>query len=81
MKQIKKFIKLTNLAQKIMNSEADWETKYDLIFSDMIIRKVDKTGINIAWYDPDTTYEADVRAYVDALVEKATELSKILEVE
>lgn len=81
MKQIKKFIKLTNLAQKIMNSEADWETKYDLIFSDMIIVKINKTGIGVDWYDPDTTYEADVRAYVDALVEKATELTKILEVE
>jgi maltooligosyltrehalose synthase len=81
MKQIKKFIKLTNLAQKIMNSEADWETKFDLIFSDMIITKIRKIDISIDWYDPDTSYEADVKAYVYALIEKATELAKILDVE
>lgn len=61
--KLKKFRKLTKKAVKIQdNQELTWEEKYDLIFSEKISGKA-----QIDWYDPDTTYEEDVRAFVDAL--------------
>jgi hypothetical protein len=81
MKQIRKFIKLTNLAQKIMNSEADWETKRNLIFSKDISGKIRKTGLMSYYEILDISYESDVKGYVNALIEKTRELVKILEVE
>lgn len=54
----------------IMTSSADWETKYHLVFSlhqDVINPGLKAIGIGHSWYDPDTTYEEDARAYADSL--------------
>lgn len=49
-----------------------WEALYELVFGPYGIRagQLD-TGIPVDWYDPDTSYEEDVRAYLNALKEKA----------
>jgi hypothetical protein len=55
------FIKsIYDKAKKIYEAEdLDDEEKYDMIFSDEISRKV-----SFDYYDPDTTYEEDVAAFM-----------------
>ena len=77
MENILKFIRLTKLAEKIVKSDLDWETKYDLIFSDQISKKISETNINFEHHDPDTSYEDDVKSYVNSLTEKSLELQQL----
>lgn len=68
MKPLKQFKKLARKTIEIRdNQELTWEEKYDLIFSEKVVAKISLTGIKVEWYDPDTTHEEDVRAYVDAV--------------
>lgn len=57
-----------------------WEVAYDLIFSSHISKRVSflvsKLGMSLDYYDPDTTYEEDVKAYVAALESFVEKLSK-----
>ena len=64
-----KLLGLINAADKIYQSEADWEYKYDRIFgmSEPIGSLLEKLNLELRYYDPDTTYEEDVHAYVTAL--------------
>lgn len=73
----RRFIKLAEEAEQICRSDATWETKYDLIFSDHVSRAIKQTGVSFDYCDPDTSYEEDVRAYVAAVVEKAEDLKRI----
>lgn len=70
--------RLRDRAVLIAESAASWETKYALIFSATMSRRVWGLDSGFDYYDPDTTYEADVRAFVDALQERVVELEKIL---
>lgn len=57
-------------AEKIYNSDASWEVKYDLIFDLDIWQTIKKdTNLHFTWSDPDCDYEDDVRAYMNALIE------------
>lgn len=53
----------------IKDSRLDWEQKYDCIFDLKIWQTIDKYGYSFGWFDPDTSYEEDVTAYVKALRE------------
>lgn len=55
-----------------------WDTAYNLIFSNDISRVIKSTAINFDYYDADTTYEEDVNAYVNAVVDKAAEIQAVL---
>ena len=70
------FLKVMEQVVAICNSEATWETKYDLIFSKEVQEGLSGSGIHVIYCDPDTTYEEDVRAFVKAIVEKANDLRK-----
>ena len=50
-------------------SGTTWEYKYDRIFgmSKGIRALINDLNISFGWSDPDTTYEEDVTAYVEAL--------------
>ncbi len=63
-------------ANKIYNSDLSWEDKYDFIFSENISMKV-FDNINLEYYDPDTSYEEDVRAFMDAFNSKMEAINKI----
>lgn len=76
---VSRFLDLAREAERIHDSAADWETKYDLVFSDAISGEIQQTGISVDWCDPDTSYEEDVQAYVRALVGKAGRLRKAFE--
>lgn len=67
-------IYLHGTANQIFHSDKyDWEEKYDLIFSDKISKKIGSI-IHISYCDPDTTYEEDLKAYMDALNSKVETL-------
>ena len=59
-------------ACKIFESDLDWQTKYDLIFSADISRKV-----IFEYYDPDMDYEDDVRAFMNGFDDYYKKQSKI----
>lgn len=73
-KENKKIRKLHTKANRILDSSLTWSEKYDLIFSDKISKKVMKI-IHLDYYDPDTSYEEDVRAYMDAFNERIKTIS------
>lgn len=65
-------IRLTILhkeVNQIFNSDLSWEVKFELIFSENIADQI-YSIIQLDYYDPDTSYEEDVRAFVNALNEK-----------
>jgi hypothetical protein len=65
-------------ATAILESEATWEMKYNLIFSDEVSTRANAL-FTLDYYDPDTTYEEDVTAWVRAAEEKAEEVRIIRE--
>ena len=61
-----KLEKLNKKANDIYNDTLlSWEEKYDLIFSNEISKKVFSL-IHLGYYDPDTSYQEDVRAFINA---------------
>jgi len=64
-------LKSFNELMKIYDADGvDWHIKYDLIFkmhSDFIQLALTNLGIELDWYDPDTSYQKDTVAYVPAL--------------
>lgn len=65
-------------AVRIFNSEIEWEAKYDQIFerAPRVRELCREAGQDIDYYDPDTSYEEDVRAYVQALLELKERLGR-----
>jgi len=59
-------------AKRIIASDLDWEEKYDIIFSEEISSK-----FSLKYCDPDTSYEEDVLAFMDALDEYMTKQEQI----
>ena len=74
----KKIIELRTIVQAVIACDADWETKYDVIFEAYRDSHRD-SGVSIEWSDPDTSYEEDVRAFADALEEVAVQASMIVD--
>lgn len=66
---IKLLIEIHNQANKIFNSDLSWEQKYDFIFSENISKVVFRE-LGLSYYDPDTSYEEDVTAFMTAFNEK-----------
>ena len=62
--KIGELIDLNLEAHEIINSNLSLNVKYDLIFSDDMSAKV-----KLDYYDPDTSYEEDVLAWIGALDE------------
>lgn len=47
-------------------NDDDWEHLYHFVFSDKISGVVRSVVPDFDWYDPDTTYEEDVMAWIGA---------------
>lgn len=47
-------------------NEDDWKHLYHFVFSDKISGAVSSIVPDFDWYDPDTTYEEDVMAWIMA---------------
>lgn len=51
-------------------SEESWEALYHFVFSGNISGVIQETLPNFNWYDPDTTYQEDVCAFISAFSEE-----------
>ena len=74
--KIARYLGLADQVFQIAESAASGETKYQLIFSEDLSQALGQI-FRLDFYDPDTSYEEDVGAYVLALREKCSELRKI----
>ncbi len=63
-------------ATKVHQSDLTPEQKYDFIFSESISRKV-FAECRMDYYDPDSSHEEDVQAFMNAFDEKMEELTKL----
>ena len=55
-------------------NDDDWERLYHFVFSDKISRVVYNIIPDFDWYDPDTTYQEDVCAFIGAFLREMDEL-------
>ena len=77
LEKVARFLALADQVFHIADSpEISAETKYELIFSEELGPRTLGQLFSIDYYDPDTSYEADVAAYVSALREKCSDLKK-----
>ena len=63
-------LQLIETADNLMKAEhLDWEDRYDMIFALRVQDPIRDLGWTFEYYDPDTTYEEDVKALVGYLTE------------
>ena len=75
---IRELARLRDRAVQLRDCGSCWATKYEAVFSKDLSRKVWELDHSFDYYDPDTSYEEDVRAFVDALQERVADLEKTL---
>lgn len=77
---IDKLLLIHEVATDVYYSELMDEEKYDMIFSDKISVNVFKIckdlGSPLDYYDPDSSYDEDMKAFLNALDEKIKYFSK-----
>lgn len=49
---------------EVFQSGLSWDLKYDIIF-----KKYSEWDVPLKWHDHDTSYEADITAFMDAIFE------------
>jgi len=78
---IQSIIQSIFLLHHIAYSKAAWMTKYELVFAqaDSVKAAIKEIGMELEWYDPDTSYEDDLIAFMKALDEIGEELAIVLE--
>ncbi len=70
------FLTLSQYAITVADSDASWETKFNIIFSDDVSAKLIRM-IQLEWCDPDESWQDDVMAFIEALRDKRSELEGI----
>lgn len=74
---LREIIELSKRARFIANSKnITWKSKFDLVFSESISRRVFHLYPDFKYYDPDTSYEDDVMAFVISLEGAIDDLGK-----
>ena len=78
---IQSIIKSISILHAIAHSEVSWQTKFELVFTqaDSVKDAIKGIGIELEWVDPDTSYEDDLMAFIQALDEIGEELGIVLE--
>lgn len=56
--------KLSKWEEEAILGELSWEDLYDIVFSEKVSKRIYKILPNFSWYDPDTTYQEDVVAFI-----------------
>ena len=79
MRYPEEFIRVAARAERIFLSPASWETKFELIFA--LLPLMEEAGCVPSWTNPDMSYEEDVRAFMDAVLEKRNQLCLALDLE
>ena len=70
---MEELLKLHDKAKEIVQSNLSWEAKYDIIFSEVLAKRVYEIARGFSYYDPDSSYEADVMAFYNAFTDYITE--------
>ncbi len=74
---------ILDFCNNIRQSELSPEEQYDFVFSDKCSKKafsiLKEVGKALDYYDPDTTYEEDMDAFISALSDKIQELNSASE--
>ena len=78
-KKIQKIFDAIEQAEAIVDSNASWETKFNIVFAMGIHRDIREIEPDFDWYDPDTSYQEDVSSYVLALREWRRDMGKLNE--
>lgn len=55
-------------------SEEAWKALYHFVFSDRVSHKIYEILPSFEWYNPDTTYQEDVCAFINAFRREMDEL-------
>jgi len=76
LKNVYKFVSMSDTIDKIVTSDASWELKFELAFS--LMNELNDCDIEYDWNVPDTSYEEDVKAFANTVKEKADELRIVL---
>jgi len=78
---IQSIIQSISTLHYIAYSGVSWHTKFELIFAqaDSVKAAIKEIGMELEWYDPDTSYEDDLIAFMKALDEIGEELAIVLE--
>jgi hypothetical protein len=76
MEKITRYLALADQVFHIADSSAAARVKFDLIFSEDLSQALGQI-FSLDYYNPDTSYEEDVAAYVSALRDKCAELRQI----
>lgn len=75
---------LLDRAKRIRASSAQAEEQYDLIFSEHLSRTVFRLfrelGTELDYYDPDTSYEEDMDAFINAFQDKMDRLGNLKDI-
>jgi hypothetical protein len=69
------FLRHSEQARFIFESNTSWEFKYHRIFNTWrndIKPLLDSLNDTLNWYDPDTSYEDDIKSFMEALSAKQT---------
>ena len=71
---------VTQVLEWVSNAEDEdtdetWERVYHLVFSRNVSTAIKNMGVELNYYDPDSSYREDVQAYAEALQQKILELS------
>jgi len=73
--------KILTFCHELRHSDLSAQQQYDYIFSQKVSRQVTQLlknlGENLDYYDPDSTYEEDMDAYITALSQKLNELNTL----
>lgn len=77
MRNVETFLSMFEEMDRVFQSDADWEIKYDLVLGiARDIRNLDR-DFDIEYYDPDSTYEEDTVACYEAYAELAERYRKV----
>lgn len=73
----REFVRLAREVRRICETDATWETKYELVFTENVSLRLQKL-MHFDWCDPDTSYEEDVLAFSRAVNEQADDIERAL---
>lgn len=76
--KVSEFLRLYDTAMRVFSSALPWDRKYDLIFDKDVSGAANKL-FPIDWLDPDTSYEDDVRAFMEGWQKRAMEFRQLQE--
>lgn len=70
-------LETVHIMRSIYNSDSlDWSSKFDRIFNKHVSKKLYQM-LDLDYYDPDTSHEEDVKAFVQAVEERLQHLSVV----